>query len=151
MTKTVATNILGVERLRYFRYVAVAAVVGALTIAMREVIAWLLPSDTPEYYTVSIMSAYLFGMVANFLGQRMITFSDARVLNQFRSFTIFILVAVLGLVLTTMLSLGIRYILWNAEPFGAYAGTLSFAVAVVIVSVVTFVLHRQFSFATRRP
>jgi putative flippase GtrA len=149
MTKACVSDIPSIGRFRFFRYVIVAAVVGVLTVFMREVIAWLLPSDTPEYYTVSIVCAYIFGMVANFLGQRAITFADAKVPSQIRSFVTFIVVAVFGLVLTTLLSLGIRYTFWNVELPGTYAGTFSFAAAVALVSVVTFVLHRQLSFSGR--
>ena len=59
---------------QYGRYTVIGAVVGFITIGLREIAGRLLPADDPQFYLVSVGLAYAFGMVLNYLLQRALTF-----------------------------------------------------------------------------
>ena len=59
----------------YLRYIIVGAVVGVLTILLRELFALILPADTPAYYALSVVMAYMVGIFCSYYGHRNVTFS----------------------------------------------------------------------------
>ncbi|MEJ0048387.1 MAG: GtrA family protein [Rhodospirillales bacterium] len=61
----------------YFLYLIVAAVVGVITVALRELAGRLLPADTPVNYAISVVLAYCVGIVLNYLLQSRFTFRAA--------------------------------------------------------------------------
>ena len=54
----------------YSKYAVVGLLVSAIAIVIRELVAILLQSDTPVYYTISILIAYLCGFVLSYLGHK---------------------------------------------------------------------------------
>ena len=46
----------------YFRYLVVGGIVGLLAIAAREILAYVLPEDSPGYYLLSVIIIYAGGL-----------------------------------------------------------------------------------------
>ena len=79
---------------KYGRYTVIGAVVGFITIGLREIAGRLLPADNPQFYLVSVGSAYAFGIVLNYLLQRALTFRHAS--PDARQLASFVIVALIG-------------------------------------------------------
>ena len=132
----------------YSKYAVVGAIVAIIAIGIREIIGVLLPSDTPFYYTVSIVLAYLCGFVLSYSGQKMITFGGVSQLafSLSRSMMMFALIALLGMLSTMFISLTVRYLLPIDEVLGGGAASFAFALGVLISSIGTFSLNRFYTF-----
>lgn len=138
---------LGAHASTYSRYFIVGAVVGVLTILLRELFAFLLPADTPVYYALSVVLAYAVGIVCSYFGHRNVTFYRGKpVGGDVQAFARFTVIAVTGLVATTVISLVIRYGLPIEAVFGRYTGTFAFALATFLASVLTYSLNSTFTF-----
>ena len=130
---------------KYIRFLFVGGCVGIATVAIREGMARLLPEDTPEYYLVSVVVAYGFGIIASFLLHWSVTFGRHHQINV-GVFLRFFGVALAGLAATSGLSLAIRYALPTAAYLAAYSGMFSFAAATLCASLLTYLLNNYFVF-----
>ena len=132
----------------YFVYACVGVVVALLTIAVRALAARLLPADTPFYYGLSIVIAYVFGIVCSYLGHRLVTFRHVTQLaiGGRVSFLAFVGVALLGLAVSMTVAMLVRYQLPLEELVGNLASTAAFAAGVLAASVLTFTLNRLVTF-----
>ena len=83
----------------YSKYAVVGAVVAVIAIGIRELIAWMLPSDTPVYYSISILVAYLCGFILSYLGHKYFSFSHVKKMafSRGQSMGAFVLIALLGM------------------------------------------------------
>jgi len=131
----------------YIRYLAVGAIVGILAIIAREVLALLLPDDSPGYYLLSIIIVYTGGIIASFYGHFHVSFSHIKekqaTLGSMFKFT---LVALIGMVVTTFLSYLIRYNLDLAPLLGPVLPSFAFGVATLATSLLTYSLNARFTF-----
>jgi putative flippase GtrA len=136
---------------KYSKYAMVGAAVALIAIGIREFVAALLPSDTPEYYTISIFVAYLCGFVLSYLGHKYISFSHIQQLTFSRGQAMgsFIFIALLGMLVTMLISLTIRYLLPMDKIVGESEASIAFAVGVLVSSVATFWLNRIYTFRGR--
>ncbi len=131
----------------YCRYLIVGAIVGIAAIFARELISYLLPADTPGYYLLSAILIYSGGIIASFYGHFHVSFShvenkQATIL----SISKFILVALAGMGVTSMLSYLIRYN-FNLEPvFGPLLPSVAFGAAAVTASLLTYTLNAHYIF-----
>jgi putative flippase GtrA len=125
---------------QYFRFLIVGGIVGLITIACREVIGYLLPADTPVFYSLSVVAANGIGTALSFMLNRRYTFSSSNVTG-WSKFAGFAAIAVLAMVSTWLLSLGIRYGLKLHVLFGDFAPGVAFAVATLISSLITYPLN----------
>lgn len=134
--------------LTYLKYAVIGAIVGISATAGREVIARVLPADTPGYYALSVSIVYLFGILASYVGHRKVSFGHVSMDGHSvaRSMTSFTTIALFGLVCTTGLSVVIRYLLPAGEFRDTFGGAFSFALATVITSVITFFLNARHTF-----
>ena len=131
----------------YCKYFLVGAVVGITAILVREVIAFLLPADTPFFYGLSVVLVCIGGIVAAYIGHLKVTFSHVDCpLHAFIPTLNFTLIAILGLVTTTLLSLALRYILPLELVVGEFKPTVAFALATIIASFITYPLNARFTF-----
>ncbi|HED12234.1 MAG TPA: GtrA family protein [Gammaproteobacteria bacterium] len=131
----------------YLRYLFVGAVVGVLTILLRELFAFMLPADTPAYYALSVVMAYAVGIICSYYGHRNVTFSARELVSgHVGAFTRFSLIAIAGLLATTIMSMSIRYGLPVERLLGEYAGGSAFALATFLASVLTYSLNSTFTF-----
>ncbi|CAA0111856.1 Uncharacterised protein [Halioglobus japonicus] len=137
----------------YLKYLFIGAVVGIASIIGREIIAVFLPADTPEYYALSVFIVYALGILASYTGHRKVSFSHVDMEGQSTasSMTWFTVIAVVGLLCATVLSVCIRYLLPIQGVFGAYSATAAFAIATVITSVITFTLNARHTFRGSTP
>ena len=133
---------------RYVVYVVVAAVVGAITVAIRELIALLLGRDTPLDYAVSVLVAYGCGIVLSFFWQGRVTFRQHGVRQRRGRFSIFAVMAIVSSVLTVMLSRLLRYEGGFDQLFGPVGPGLAFAIAAIITSFFTYAANARFVFAS---
>lgn len=136
----------------YAKFFGVGAVVGALTVLVREGIAAILPGDSPAYYALSACLAYAIGILASYYGHRTITFRHADPVGGLTgSLGRFTAIAVLGLLVTTALSVALRYGLPLEQYLGTYEQAFAFALATVASSWLTYTLNATYTFACRSP
>ncbi len=130
---------------QYGRYAFIGVFVGIATVGFREVVAYCLPADSASFYIFSIILAYAFGIVLNFLLQQLFTFrrTNDRSLRTFGRFT---LVAVFGVVSTAALASLIRYGMNLDLLLGESAAAGAFIFAALLSSVLTYSLSSQFVF-----
>lgn len=125
-------------------YLGVSAFVGVLTVAAREALGWMLGRDNPGSYSLTVVLAYLLGTVLNYALQGLLTFrqpSSARMLVRFAA------VSALGLLLTTVLAVALRYGLALDALFGDFGPAAAFASAALLASAITFSVNARLVFA----
>jgi len=131
---------------RYVSYLIVAALVGIITVAIREVIGLILLEDTPFTYAVSVLFAYGCGIVLSFVWQARFTFRHRQARRRRGHFWIFAGVAVAGSILTVTLSRQLRYEAGFDQLFGAGGPGLAFAAAAMLTSVVSYAANARYVF-----
>lgn len=135
------------HRCRYCRYFVIGTIVGVLAIVAREAIMILLAKDTPAYYASSVVVVYVGGIFASYFGHHWVTFGDIeRSRTTADALGRFAIIAVFGLIMTTLLSLFFRYAIPVAGVAERYKPTLAFVAAALITSVATFLLNSTFTF-----
>lgn len=135
--------------LTYGKYIFVGALVGVLTIIVREVIASLLPDDSPAYYAISAIFAYCIGIISSYAGHSMISFRHRTPIGGLKSsFSRFTSIAILGLISTTLLAMLFRYGLPLEVLIGKYEATFAFALATFTSSLITYSLNSKYTFAS---
>jgi putative flippase GtrA len=126
---------------QYRRFFLVGTVVGLLAIALRELIAAVLPADTPFFYSISVVGVYVLGILLSYVLQRRFTFKTSLEERTWRRLISFVSVALLGALVTWLLSLSFRYELGFDRVLGHSSGSMAFAVAAVSSSVLTYTLN----------
>lgn len=135
----------------YGRYFVIGATVGILTILVREAVAVVLPEDSPPYYALSVSFAYTIGILMSYYGHRTFTFRHASPIGgTLVSFSRFTVIATIGFIVTTLLSVVIRYGLLLDTLFGKFGATCAFASAALIASVLTYSLNSSYTFIRAR-
>lgn len=140
------------SRYTYCRYLFVGAIVGIIAIVAREFISHLLPADSPGYYLLSVIIIYTGGIIASFYGHFHISFAHIKHKRAtIVSMSKFILIALLGMGVTSLLSYQIRYNL-NLEPvFGRLLPSIAFGAAAVAASLLTYTLNARYIFVAPAP
>jgi len=132
----------------YCRYFVVGAIVSVTAIVAREIIGFMLPSDTQIYYVLSVLIVYAGGIIMSFAGHYRVTFSHIRqkqkLMTSIFSFT---LIAFVGMIVTALLSYVIRYNLDLGFIPGKYSAAISFGIATVVASLITYTLNARYTFA----
>ena len=132
---------------QYLVYFIVGGFVAVFGIGLREVISLLLPDDNPTWYAVSVGAAYGASILLSFSLHRRITFASAL---KRRGTAVplgkFGIIAVIGLVSSSVLASAIRYGLGFDDLFGARGALLAFVVAGLLVSLLSYVLNAVFTF-----
>lgn len=132
----------------YCRYFIIGSVVGALAIFAREILASLFPADTPGYYLLSVVLVYIGGIFASYYGHRKVTFGHRKFAHvTVKSVCTFTFIAILGLIVTAVVSTFIRYEIPMTAVAERHKGALSFAIAIIISSALTFALNNMFTFS----
>lgn len=135
---------------QYIIYCIVGTVIGVVAVVVRELLEFLLPHENPVYYGLSVMIVYAGGIIAGYYGHRKYTFGMSGAKNSHeRSFPVFALIAVFGMILTTLLAMPLMYVLEFRILFQRAGGAISFATAVITVSIVTYSLNARFAFNPR--
>ena len=133
---------------QYGRFLVVGAAVAVITIACRELIGRVLGTDTPFFYSLSVVSAYGIGIALSFVLNRRFTFTQASTIG-WSAYVLFVAVALLGMFLTWMLSVAIRYGLRLQPLLGDASAGLAFAAAALLSSVITYPLNARVVFRVR--
>ncbi len=92
---------------------------------------------------------YVAGIIVSYLLNRRFTFVTAGAPRNWSRFAPFVGVAMVGLLCTWLLSLGLRYGLPLQALLGELSATVAFAVATVLSSLVTYPLNALFVFAKK--
>lgn len=135
---------------RYARFLLVGALVGILTVGCRELIGRILIVDTRLTFTVSVVLAYAFGITVSFLLNRRFTFDGQGTSHNAGTFLRFVAIALVGLVLTWLLSFTFRYAANLDAQIGPAAKPTAFAVAALLASLLTYPLNARFVFGSAR-
>jgi len=131
----------------YCRYFVIGSVVGCLALLAREVIAVLLPADTPIYYMLSVILVYAGGILVSYYGHRMVTFRNISAsAGVIKSLSAFSLIAISGMFTTVSLSALFRYGI--PIQMGRHQPALAFALATLVTSVLTYRLNKIYTFKT---
>jgi putative flippase GtrA len=133
---------------QYVRFLVVGGFVALITIGVREVMASVLAADTAIYFSVSVVSAYVVGIALSYLLNHWFTFRGVDSF-QWHRLLLFVGIAFVGLLLTWLLSLAIRYGTPVGENFGKYSASMAFAVAALLSSLVTYPLNALLVFNKR--
>ncbi len=134
----------------FARYVAVAAVVGVITVGLREGLAAMMP-DLPGQYAWTMLLSYTVGVVLSYFAQARLTFGASNHAPSRRGMASFAVLALISALLTAL----VAYVLRFGTPLQAWwptlAPALAFAVAALLVAPVSFFLGRQLVFVSVAP
>jgi putative flippase GtrA len=112
----------------------------------RELFAWLLGRDDPRHYSISVILGYIAGIVVRYLLNQGFTFEIGGAPRNWSRFLPFVGVAMVGLLCTWLMSLGLRYGLPLQALLGKSSATVAFAFATVLSSLITYPLNALFVF-----
>jgi putative flippase GtrA len=135
---------------QFARFVFVGGFVGVVTVACREVIGHILHADTPRAYSLSVVVAYAVGLVLSFLINHRFTYNRSAAQRNWRKFAQFVVVALIGMLITWALSLALRYGLQLDALIGPVAKPVAFAIAALLSSTLTYPLNSWFVFGESR-
>lgn len=136
---------------RYVVYASIGVLVALATIMVRAVLGRLLPADTPVFYALSIIGAYLTGMTLSYLGHRKVTFGHVEDLAHSWQVSVasYVSITLVGLGVTLLVSMLVRYQLPLQQWVGDWASTLAFVAGVLVSSTLTFLLNQAVTFKSR--
>ena len=134
------------SELRSFaRYLSVAALVGLITVGLREALGALFP-HAPGQYAWSMLLAYGVGVVLSYLAQGRLTFGALGHRPSPRGLGGFVVVAIMSAVLTALLAYALRFGLPLEQRLPTLAAPLAFAAAALLVAPLSFLLGRRLVF-----
>ncbi|WP_164880886.1 GtrA family protein [Aestuariirhabdus litorea] len=136
---------------RFARYVIVGSVVGLGAVLFRELLAWLLPRGGTGTYLTTVVVTYGIAIVASYLLQRQFTFNYELADRRRRVFSLYVVVALVGGAVTSLLSVGVRALLLRVELLAPFADTLAFILGALGASVVTYLLNLWLVFRRTHP
>ncbi len=125
---------------QYARFLFIGGVVGLFSLACRELIGRGLGDSTELRYSISVLTAYVAGIVLSFCLNRALTFRS-RVTSTWSRFPAFVAVACTGMLLTWLLALSLRHLDGLEGLFGRYSATAAFAVATLLATLITYPLN----------
>jgi putative flippase GtrA len=127
----------------------VGGVVGLITVGIRILIGRWLGADTPIYYSLSVVLAYAVGIALSFSLNRQFTFRGDNATYSWSHLSRFVAIAVLGMILTWLFSLALRYGLRLEALIGHHAATTAFVAAALLSSAITYPLNARLVFGRR--
>ena len=130
----------------FARYVVVAAVVGVITVGLREVFELLLAENLHGRYGWTMLLSYAVGVVLSYFGQARLTFGTTGHRLSHQGLAKFAVVACISALLTTLVAYVLRYGLPLQARLPTGAAALAFAMASLLVAPISFFLGRQIVF-----
>ena len=130
----------------FARYVAVAAVVGLITVGLREVLELVLPANLHGHYAWTMLVSYAVGVVLSYIGQARFTFGATGHHLSHNGLAKFAVVACISALLTVLIAYVLRYGLPLQDMLPTGAAALAFACASLLVAPVSFFLGQQIVF-----
>jgi len=120
----------------------------AVSISVRELVGRGVGDAQTQGYVLSIFVAYVLGTVTSYVLNRRFTFTEKAnsLLAVRRERFWFAMTALAGMGLTTVLAVGLRWVLDLSPLFPALHSTLAFIIAALITSVFTFLFNQFFTF-----
>ncbi|MBK6296477.1 MAG: GtrA family protein [Rhodoferax sp.] len=134
----------------FARYLSVAALVGAMTVGLRELLQALLPS-VPGIYGWTMLVSYGVGVVLSYRAQGRFTFAATGHRPTAQGLRGFAVLATMSAVLTVMLAYVLRYGLSLDQSLPELAAALAFAGAALLTAPVSFLIARLAVFQTIAP
>jgi putative flippase GtrA len=128
----------------------VGTIAGLFSIACRELFGHLLGVDDPRHYSISVALAYVAGILVSFVLNQRFTFRKDKAERSWSRFIPFVAVAMVGLVCTWLISIALRYGLPLTALIGKSSGSVAFAAATVLASLITYPLNGLFVFGKQR-
>lgn len=135
---------------QYARFLVIGAFVGIVTVGCRELIGHLLAADTRRNFSISVSLAYAIGIALSFLLNHRFTFGGDDRSRNWRVFSRFVAIAIVGLVSTWVLALALRYGTHLDARIGSPAKLVAFATATFLSTLLTYPLNARFVFGGRR-
>lgn len=108
----------------------------------------MLGRDSATNYSVSVSLAYALGILLSYILNHRFTFGQGVPIST-RTTVLFVSIALLGMAVTAILSLAIRYGTPVRTLTGSYSGTVAFGTAAVITSLLTYPLNALLVFRAR--
>ena len=134
----------------YVRYLLVGATVGFLAVVARELLALILPDETPAYYLLSVIIIYSGGILASFYGHFHVSFAHVNgKQHSLIAMLRFTQVALTGMAVTAGLSWLIRYHFGLEPLFGVLLPSFSFGIAALLASLLTYTLNARLVFTCK--
>jgi putative flippase GtrA len=134
----------------YLSYFVVGGILAIVVIVLRHLIGLSLP-DSPFFYGVSIVTVYIFGILASYWLQRRFTFrSHTHTTQQFPLLRFFVVAGMVS-VFSTIAAFAFRYLLKFDVLFGDFGASAAFLCAMFCASVVNYIANATYVFAKRHP
>jgi putative flippase GtrA len=134
----------------YLSYFLVGAVLAVVVIVLRHLIGLSLP-DSPFFYGVSIVTVYVFGILASYCLQRRFTFrSHTHTTQQFPLLRFFVVAGMVS-VFSTIAAFVFRYVLMFDALFGDFGASAAFLCAMLCASIINYIANATYVFARRDP
>jgi putative flippase GtrA len=132
---------------RYPIYFLVGGFVTLVTITIRDVIGRFLQGST-ENYIYSIAIVYTIGIALSYFLQSRFTFRTTnKQIHSFKyKFSYYTAVQLIGMGVTIVFSLSIRYLLSPLTIISQFRETISFTIASLIASIVTYGVSKVYIF-----
>lgn len=134
---------------QYPLYFIIGGLISLFVIILRECLDRLISIESTRNYSASVILAYLIGIFMSFVLHSRITFYSDRPLTshqKVKQITSFFSNSLLSLVLTLLLSLIFRKILFLLPIPGNWINTLAFSFAALLTSIVTYLINKTIVF-----
>ena len=128
---------------QYVRFLCVGGAVGLVSVLARELLARLIGDSTPLRYSASVIVAYGIGILLSFAINRTFTFGGRHGWSRLPRF---IALALVGMGLSWVFSLLLRYGLSTDRWFGTYGPMAAFGASAVLASLFTYPLNAKLVF-----
>jgi putative flippase GtrA len=135
---------------QYGRFLVIGAFVGLITVGCRELIGHMLVVDSAAYYSLSVVLAYMLGIVLSYVINRRHTFNQHNTAASLSNLALFGLIALLGASCTWLLSMLLRYGVHLTALLGHFAAPVAFAFASLLATLITYPLNARFVFRRDR-
>jgi putative flippase GtrA len=132
---------------QYLRFLFVGGAVGLISLLVREALGYLMGDASPVRYSISVIAAYAIGVLISFALNRTFTFEGRGNWSRLPRFTA---VALIGIGVSWVFAVLLRYGLPADRWFGARAPTAAFAASAVLTSLVTYPLNALLVFKPPR-
>lgn len=132
---------------RYPIYFLVGGGVTLFIVFLRGIIGLIINDQSDAKYIASIIIAYLIGIVISFFAHKSITFKSKNKISITET-SKFVLTHLFGMVGTLFISIKLRQIFDDLIPIDL-SKTIAFAVAALIISVITYIIKKYLVFTTK--
>lgn len=133
---------------RYPIYLFVGGGVTLITVFLRNIVGLIINDKTNSQYIASMIIAYCFGIILSLIAHKSITFKSSNKMS-FNEIFKFTLTHFLGMICSLFLAVKLRIIILDNLMSQSLSKTIAFAIAALIVSIMTYIVKKYFVFTDK--